>query len=392
MTINSTLGPNGYEVSIPAPVSGGGLPTLTPYSTTIPLDGNWYMAAVGVTAPVTFTAGATKTPGGCCTITLVADGVNTPTLSGFQKWGGSSSYDNTSGAVNEVTFFVLGTRAYYSIAQASPVEVTTIPATALTLSGPSTGLVGVASTVFTVTANGSLAASVTVTPTDSGGGGTFSPTSLTLSSGTLSGTFTYTAGSTGTKSIGVTNTGGLTNPTAVTLVASATAYVQFATLANMSESAHSGGGYDYTTTTTANQVAKGANLSLAGDGHVECVVQTAGTSASYLVGLDANAAGVTIYSGMDYAIYPANTGYYKAFVGGTNVATPTGSATIVPAVGDKMRLTRSGTTIVMDIIRGATVINLHTVTGVAAGTLSPVLTGVNISGVIQGPVLILGGS
>lgn len=84
-------------------------------------------------------------------------------------------------------------------------------ATAVTLSGPTSGVSGAASSNFTVSANGTLSSSLVVTPSDSGGGGTFSPTSVTLSSGTLTGTFTYTPASAGTKSVSITNNGSLTN-------------------------------------------------------------------------------------------------------------------------------------------------------------------------------------
>lgn len=284
----------GYQAS----VSGGGLPTLVPYATTIPLDAIKYMAATAVSGPVVFTAGATKTPGASCQLTLVADGTNVPTFSGFFLWGGSSPYNKTAGAVNELTFFVVGTRAYYTIMQATPVEISS----------------------------------------------------------------------------------------------AAAQWVRFLTLANMTETVSAGGGWDYATTSTANQVAKGPNLSLAADGYVEATLQTAGTTTSWILGLDANPSAVNLYTGLDYAIYPANTGFYKAFVGGTNVVTPTGSATIANTVGDKMRLTRTGSSISMDIIRGGSTINLHTVTGVAAGVLSPVATGINLSGVKAGPVAIVGGA
>ena len=53
-------------------------------------------------------------------------------------------------------------------------------ATAVTMTGPTTGAVSTASSNFTVDVNGSLASSVTVTPSDGGAGGTFIPTSLTF--------------------------------------------------------------------------------------------------------------------------------------------------------------------------------------------------------------------
>lgn len=96
-------------------------------------------------------------------------------------------------------------------------------ATAVTMTGPTSGSVGVASSNFTIAANGSLSGSVTVTPSDGGGGGSFTPSSVTISAGTPSATFTYTPGSAGTKTISVTNNGSLTNPSNITFTASVAA-------------------------------------------------------------------------------------------------------------------------------------------------------------------------
>jgi hypothetical protein len=94
-------------------------------------------------------------------------------------------------------------------------------ATAVTNAGPSSGTAGSASTNFTAGANGTITGTVIVTPSDSGGGGAFTPSTVSISSGTPTATYTYTAGSAGVKSITVTNNGGLTNPSAISYTASA---------------------------------------------------------------------------------------------------------------------------------------------------------------------------
>lgn len=94
-------------------------------------------------------------------------------------------------------------------------------ATAVTLSGPTSGAAGAASGNFTVSVNGSLSSPVTVTFSDGGAGGTFTPSSVTLDSSTPSATATYTAASGGAKTISVTNSGGLTNPSSITYTATA---------------------------------------------------------------------------------------------------------------------------------------------------------------------------
>lgn len=96
-------------------------------------------------------------------------------------------------------------------------------ATAITLTGPSSGAVGVASTNFTVGANGGITGTITVTPSDGGGGGTFTPTSVNISSGSQTATFTYTPASSGAKTISVTNNGSLSNPSNITYTANAAA-------------------------------------------------------------------------------------------------------------------------------------------------------------------------
>lgn len=92
-------------------------------------------------------------------------------------------------------------------------------ATAITLTGPASGTTGVASSNFTVGANGTITGSHVVTPSDGGAGGTFTPASVTLTSSTTTATFTYTPASVGAKSITVVDAGGYTAPAAWTYTA-----------------------------------------------------------------------------------------------------------------------------------------------------------------------------
>jgi len=88
-------------------------------------------------------------------------------------------------------------------------------ATALTLSGPSSGAVGVASTNFTVGVDTSPvgAPGVTVTP-HSSGAGSFTPATVNLSPSVESATFTFTPIDAGAHSITLTSNSALTNPAA----------------------------------------------------------------------------------------------------------------------------------------------------------------------------------
>jgi hypothetical protein len=97
-------------------------------------------------------------------------------------------------------------------------------ATTYVYSGPTSGATAVASAPFTVhlLSGQTVPAPVTVTPHDGGGGGTFTPSTVSLTTAAPSATFTYTPGSTGAKTISVTNGGGLTDPASLTYTATAT--------------------------------------------------------------------------------------------------------------------------------------------------------------------------
>ncbi|MFM0160685.1 SGNH/GDSL hydrolase family protein [Paraburkholderia sediminicola] len=102
----------------------------------------------------------------------------------------------------------------------------TAPATAYTLAGPSTAYQHVTSTNFTVAPNGVISSAVTVTPSDGGAGGTFSPASVTFAVGNNdSVTFTYTPAASGSITIATSNSGSLTNPSPLTLAVTAAAQV-----------------------------------------------------------------------------------------------------------------------------------------------------------------------
>lgn len=105
-----------------------------------------------------------------------------------------------------------------------------VTATQTTLSGPTSGQTGVASTAFTVGANGTIVGTVTITP--SAGDGTFSPTSVTISSASPTATFTYTPASAGVKTISISDDGGLTDAASLTYTASSVATLTSSPLKN----------------------------------------------------------------------------------------------------------------------------------------------------------------
>ena len=136
---------------------------------------------------------------------------------------------SSTAALQSLSTGVFGVYSYNS-ASGTPALLTSVTtyaattaATAVTMTGPTTGAVSTASSNFTINVNGSLASSVTVTPSDGGAGGTFTPASLIFATNTgqpAAQTFTYTPSSTAqTDTISVTNTGSLTNPSSISYVA-----------------------------------------------------------------------------------------------------------------------------------------------------------------------------
>jgi hypothetical protein len=160
----------------------------------------------GGTTPYTYAVQSGALPGGLSLNTSTGDITGTPSASG------------------SFTVVVRGTDAAAATADTNSIGFTISvggAATALTMTGPSTGVVGSPSTNFTVGANGTISSSHVVTPSDGGGGGTFTPTSVTISSGTPTQTFTYTPASSGAKTISATDAGGYTAPSSLTYTVSA---------------------------------------------------------------------------------------------------------------------------------------------------------------------------
>jgi hypothetical protein len=114
---------------------------------------------------------------------------------------------------------VIGTTAFDVAGLGSLVydAAPTGPATAVVVSQPAGTIVNIASGDFAVGLNGTSSATVRVTPSDNGGGGTFTPTFVDIVNGAPA-KFTYKRGIAGTVSITLTNNGSLTNPSAVSYV------------------------------------------------------------------------------------------------------------------------------------------------------------------------------
>lgn len=148
-----------------------------------------------------------------------ATGTFTPTTLTWTDEVGGKTFTYTADAEGEVTISVTNDGGLsnpaghsYTASEAAATSYT------LTAPSPASGLVSVASGNFTLTPNGTYTG--TITPSDSGGGGAFTPTSQTWASETGAKTFTYTPASAGVKTISASDDGGLTDPSSVTYTAS----------------------------------------------------------------------------------------------------------------------------------------------------------------------------
>jgi hypothetical protein len=156
---------------------------------------------------------------------------------GTNNWGGEVDEVALWNAVQHTSTFTPATSAYtgsesglialYHLDGNGTDSAGATAATAITMSGPTTGTVGSPSSNFTIGANGVITGTIVVTPSDSGAGGTFVPTTVSISSGTPTAQFTYNAASSGAKTISVTNNGSLTNPSNITYTASASGAAGF---------------------------------------------------------------------------------------------------------------------------------------------------------------------
>jgi hypothetical protein len=156
-----------------------------------------------------------------------AGGTFTPTTKSLTTAAPTGTFTYTAATASAKTISVTNNG---SLTNPSNITYTasSASATATVVSGPSSGTVGVASSNFTASANGTITGTVVITPADGGAGGTFSPTTVSISSGSPTATFTYTAASSGAKTISFTNNGALTNQGNLTYTAASGSIVTFA--------------------------------------------------------------------------------------------------------------------------------------------------------------------
>jgi len=219
-TISTT---NSGTLTDPAALTYTAMPPATTYTLTGPSSGPTSVASsnftVALPAGTSLAAPVTITPndGG-------GGGGFTPTSVILSAASPSATFTYTPASSGAKT---ISTTNSGTLTNPAALTYTAIPlATTYTLTGPSSGPKDVASANFTVQLPGgtTLAAPVTITPSDGGGGGAFTPTSVILSAAAPSATFTYTPASYGAKTISTTNSGTLTNPASLTYTSIATTY------------------------------------------------------------------------------------------------------------------------------------------------------------------------
>ena len=205
-----------------------GSAVTTAPSTTYTLTGN---TTVDVNTPVVYTVTPNNAGPSKDTVITFSDGgaggVFTPatvTLSAGSTTAQTTSYTNaTAGNVTISTTnnqsLTNPTAISLSVINTTP---TTTPSTTYSLSGATTGYVSSALTLKLVANNQGPVSDTTITFSDGGAGGTFSPTTATLKAGsTKEVDVTYTPAAAGTVTITTTNNTSLTDPAALTITVEA---------------------------------------------------------------------------------------------------------------------------------------------------------------------------
>lgn len=139
-------------------------------------------------------------------------GVFNPTSLSLTTASPTGTFTYTAASTGVKTISVTNTG---SLANGTPISYTaSLTASAVTLTGPTTARAGVISGNFTAALNGAVDTTVVVTPNDGGAGGTFSPTTVSLTTAAPSAIFAYTGVTAGAKTITINNNGSLPSSTA----------------------------------------------------------------------------------------------------------------------------------------------------------------------------------
>jgi hypothetical protein len=360
-----------------------------PYVSALPLDGNVVLEPISVGGAVAFTLGAT-TLFGQCYLRVTANGINTPTFAtGFRELSGSDGYDNRLGSLNVLYVYWDGTEAMYSWSQ--PITQIDTIAPTFTTATVGTSAPNVLTIVMSEALDPLYAPASAFALTMSGGAVTVS--AATISSGQLNltlsrnissgetGTVTYTKpGLGGIRDLAGNVSNGFTGTVSNTVATSAV-YFRFLSVTSGVESGDAINGYGY----IGANAGLNYNSEYCGNPSLTLAASAAGWWGARLNTLDAGS-GIACILGWTttstpaaFGAYPtgiyANGTAYTTVTGGAGGGTPNGTI-IAAAVGDIVRLRRSGTSMFAEVSKDSEVTwtLVHTWTGVSTGQLWPAMS------------------
>lgn len=345
--------------------SGGGAPSALSFAQSIAFTTTGYMPDQTVTGAIAFVAsGAGAVEGAQVTVDLIANGTHAPTFTGFREWGGSSGYVNAAGVRNCITFFRRSGISYYSIAQQlgaapepiAPGAVQSFTATTSTTTTQTLTWVNplVGSTPFSFLLEFKLSSSGTWTTVSSAA---TSPATVTGLSASTSYDYRVTASN-------ALGTGPATTLTGISTPGAGAIAMRLNTLLNLAESGDGTAGWNYLAVaagfnnggradhsfaagadgTFEGSIANGSNVILCVDpdpGHATSVFTTA----------------YGIWGNADGSVNEVTSGSFPTIGGVTHTGTY------------KLRMTRTGSTLVAAIWDGSTWTDIKTWTGVSTGVL-----------------------
>jgi hypothetical protein len=202
-------------------VQYGAVGTLGAPASAVTLTGS---ASGTAGSPSTFTVGTDNPITSGSVVVTISDGGGGGTFSStsatLTSSAGTATLDFTAPAAGTYNITVTNNAGLDNPPAIQFVASAPAPVTAYTFTGPTSCTVGVPCAGFLATLGpGTLAGTAVITPSSGSGGGTFSPATDSVTNGSRSTSFTYTASSPGTKTISTTNNAGLTNPSALSVIA-----------------------------------------------------------------------------------------------------------------------------------------------------------------------------
>lgn len=349
------------DTGVTVPLSGGsGAVTPVPFSAVVALDAQKIMDAT-YGAP-SFTLAASPVSGAQNRVTVVSDGVNIPSFTGFTQAGGSGGFDSSAvGIFNYIEFWYDGYKAWYAVTQANPnTPDLTFPAILPVLKYAATAPDG--SKIFltynvplntTPPANGSFVPNGrTVTNVAISG-----PTvTLTLSAPYISSdtpTLTYTVpGSNPLSGSGNNQPAAALAAAAVVNLVGTSVPLQLPTITGtLTEllNTPATGQFTYQGTTNAFSANTGVStksLPASTDGFIVFEVESLTTGANYPIVGFKTAATNGGYLTLVAAIGQSNLNKYAYSTGGSQTSSP-----YTAAIGDRMRVRRTGQNIIAEFAR-----------------------------------------